>query len=128
MAAFFGSWAAIDVPADGQIDVAVAAAKYGELFDKMVLLGLVSAVICLLMVPLIKRRLTGQIAGMAGAYGNVGGVVFLTALSFVDPHAFFLILAATAAVTLALVFLMDEPQGHTAEVLPDGTVQMINVS
>lgn len=80
------------------------------------------------MVPLIKRRLTGQIAGMAGAYGNVGGVVFLTALSFVDPHAFFLILAATAAVTLALVFLMDEPQGHTAEVLPDGTVQMINVS
>lgn len=28
------------------------------------------------MVPLIKRRMTGQIAGMVGAYGNVGGVTF----------------------------------------------------
>jgi len=28
------------------------------------------------MVPLIQRRMTGQIAGMAGAYGNVGGVLF----------------------------------------------------
>jgi len=28
------------------------------------------------MVPLIQRRMTGQIAGMAGAYGNVGGVIF----------------------------------------------------
>ena len=31
-------------------------------------------------VPLIKRRLTGQIAGMTGAYGNVGAVVYLTVL------------------------------------------------
>ena len=35
------------------------------------------------MVPLIKRRVTGQIAGMVGAYGNVGAVLFLTVLSFV---------------------------------------------
>ena len=39
-------------------------------------------------IPLIKRRLTGQIAGMSGAYGNVGSVVFLTVLSFVTPSTF----------------------------------------
>lgn len=41
------------------------------------------------MVPLIKRRMTGQIAGMVGAYGNVGAVLFLTVLSFVSPSVFF---------------------------------------
>ena len=33
------------------------------------------------MVPLIKREITGQIAGSVGAYGNVGGVVYLTELT-----------------------------------------------
>jgi len=42
------------------------------------------------MLPLIKRRLTGQIAGIVGAFGNVGGVLFLTFYSFVTPHVFFL--------------------------------------
>jgi len=28
------------------------------------------------MVPLIQRRMTGQVAGMVGAYGNVGGLTF----------------------------------------------------
>ena len=32
-------------------------------------------------VPLIKRRVTGQIAGNVGAYGNVGAVVYLTIFS-----------------------------------------------
>lgn len=40
------------------------------------------------MVPLIQRRLTGQIAGMAGAFGNVGGVVFLTVLATTNPQIF----------------------------------------
>jgi NNP family nitrate/nitrite transporter-like MFS transporter len=80
------------------------------------------------MVPLVKRRLTGQVAGMAGAYGNVGGVVFLTVLSFVSTQAFFLTIAGAAIVTLfAVFFFMDEPKGHMAEILPDGTVQMIQV-
>ena len=81
------------------------------------------------MVPLVKRRLTGQIAGMAGAYGNVGGVTFLTVLSFVSPMTFFLVIAGAALVTLVVVALfLDEPEGHMAEVLPDGTVQMIEVT
>lgn len=80
-------------------------------------------------IPLVKRRLTGQIAGMAGAYGNVGGVTFLTVLSFVEPQIFFLVIAAFAVVTLAAVaFFLEEPKGHMAEILPDGTVQMIEVT
>ena len=80
------------------------------------------------MVPLVKRRMTGQIAGMAGAYGNVGGVVFLTVLSFVEPTIFFLTIAASALVVLVMVqLLLEEPEGHMAEVLPDGTVELIEV-
>ncbi|GAA3563927.1 NarK family nitrate/nitrite MFS transporter [Marinobacter xestospongiae] len=80
-------------------------------------------------VPLVKRRLTGQVAGMAGAYGNVGGVVFLLVLSLVSPALFFVVLGGFALVILALVGLfMDEPDPQTSEVLPDGTVRMIEVS
>ncbi len=80
------------------------------------------------MVPLIQRRMTGQIAGMAGAYGNVGGLVFLTVLSFVSPQVFFMVIGGVAAVVLALVvLLLTEPRGQTAEVLEDGTVQLIEV-
>jgi NNP family nitrate/nitrite transporter-like MFS transporter len=80
------------------------------------------------MVPLIQRRLTGQIAGMAGAYGNVGGVVFLTVLAAVEPQFFFLVIAGTALLTLLAVSCLDEPKGAMAEVLPDGTVQLIEVA
>ena len=64
------------------------------------------------MVPLVKRRLTGQVAGMAGAYGNVGAVSFLTVLSFVSPQAFFMVIAGAAIVTwIAIAFFLDEPEG-----------------
>ncbi|ORU90457.1 MAG: MFS transporter [Cycloclasticus sp. symbiont of Poecilosclerida sp. M] len=81
------------------------------------------------MAPLIQRRMTGQIAGMVGAYGNVGGLVFLTVLSFVSPQTFFIVIGCTAAVVLALMLMfLQEPKGQTAEVLEDGTVQLIDVS
>jgi len=80
------------------------------------------------MVPLVQRRMTGQIAGMAGAYGNVGGVVFLTVLSFVDYSTFFLVIAGCAALVLLAVQLMDEPEGHMAEIREDGTVELIEVT
>ncbi len=81
------------------------------------------------MVPLVKRRLTGQVAGMAGAYGNVGAVLFLTVLSFVSPQVFFLVIAGAALVAIVAVALfLEEPSGQMAEVLPDGTVQMIDVT
>lgn len=80
------------------------------------------------MVPLVQRRMTGQIAGMAGAYGNVGGVTFLTVLSFVDASTFFMVIAGSALAIFCLVFFLEEPSGHMHEVLPDGTVEMIEVS
>jgi len=81
------------------------------------------------MVPLVKRRMTGQIAGMAGAYGNVGAVLFLTVLSFVSPQIFFTVIGCAAVVVLGAVLLfLDEPAGQMAEVMPDGTVQMIDVT
>ncbi len=78
-------------------------------------------------VPLIKRRMTGQIAGMTGAYGNVGAVTYLTILSFVDYSTFFMVIGCSALVILAIAAFMDEPKGKISEVLPDGTVQMIEV-
>jgi len=78
-------------------------------------------------VPLIKRRLTGQIAGMTGAYGNVGAVCYLTILSFVSYSTFFWVIAASAFVGFLILFFMSEPKGTIAEIMPDGTVELINV-
>ncbi len=80
------------------------------------------------MVPLVRRRLTGQIAGMVGAYGNVGAITFLAVLSFASPKIFFSVIALVAVVTLLAVYFLDEPQRGMVEVLPDGTVQVIEVT
>ncbi|HEB59855.1 MAG TPA: MFS transporter [Gammaproteobacteria bacterium] len=81
------------------------------------------------MVPLVQRRMTGQIAGMVGAFGNVGGVLFLTMNSLVSYDQFFLFIGAVASLVLVLVLIfLEEPRGQTAEIMPDGTVQMIDVS
>ena len=80
------------------------------------------------MVPLVQRRMTGQIAGMTGAYGNVGAVTFLTVLSFVDYSTFFIVIAGCAAAVFVAVQFLDEPKGHMAEVNEDGSVELIEVS
>lgn len=79
-------------------------------------------------VPLIKRRMTGQIAGMTGAYGNVGAVTYLTILSFVDYQTFFFVIAGTAVVGFVALMFMEEPSGKIAEVNEDGSVTLIDVS
>lgn len=58
----------------------------------------------------------------------VGAVCFLTIYSFVDASTFFMIIGCSSAMAFVASLFMDEPQGHTTEVLPDGTVQMIEVS
>ncbi len=78
-------------------------------------------------IPLVKRRMTGQIAGMAGAYGNVGAVTYLTVLSFVDYSTFFYVISASAAVIFFACWFIDEPHGQMAEVMPDGSVHLIDV-
>ncbi|WP_202077761.1 MFS transporter [Caldalkalibacillus salinus] len=67
-------------------------------------------------IPMIKKRMTGQIAGMAGAYGNVGAVVYLTLYTLVTPQQFFLILAGGALMSFVCCLLwLEEPKNAFAE-------------
>ncbi|MGF1481388.1 MAG: MFS transporter [Cyanophyceae cyanobacterium] len=71
-------------------------------------------------VPLIKRRVTGQVAGNVGAYGNVGAVAYLTLYSFLEGAAgdriFFQTLGITGLIVAFLCwFFMREPKGSFAE-------------
>ncbi len=78
-------------------------------------------------VPLIKRSQTGQIAGMTGAYGNVGAVTYLLVYSMVDAHTFFMVIAATAVLGFLALLFLEEPKGEIAEIDEHGQVQMIQV-
>ncbi len=81
------------------------------------------------MMPMIKRRLTGQIAGMVGAYGNVGGVLYLTAYSFLSAQTFFLLAGLSAIAALVATFvIIEEPKGTITEIMPDGSVALIDVT
>jgi NNP family nitrate/nitrite transporter-like MFS transporter len=72
-------------------------------------------------VPLIKRRVTGQIAGNVGAYGNVGAVCYLTLYSLLPEGAlgnqiFFQTLGISSVVVGFLCwFFLKEPKGSFAE-------------
>ena len=67
-------------------------------------------------IPSIKRRVTGQISGMAGAYGNVGAVFYLFLYTFVTPSQFFFIIAAGAFVSwLICLAWLKEPEGGFGE-------------
>ena len=67
-------------------------------------------------IPSIKRRVTGQISGMAGAYGNVGAVFYLFVFMFVTPTQFFFIIAAGAFISWAVCWLwLKEPEGGFGE-------------
>ena len=71
-------------------------------------------------VPLVKKRVSGQIAGMAGAYGNVGAICFLTIGLFVSTRVFFLSIAVAALVALLVSFFMVEPrESFATELLVD---------
>jgi NNP family nitrate/nitrite transporter-like MFS transporter len=79
--------------------------------------------------PIIKRRLTGQIAGLAGAFGNVGGVLFLSVLSLTGSSMFFMAIAAGSAICLiGILIIFREPKGAIAEVNADGSLTMIEVA
>lgn len=73
------------------------------------------------MVPLVKRRVTGQIAGNVGAYGNVGAVAYLTIYSLLPEgiagdRIFFQVLGtAGVIVSFLCFFFMREPKGSFSE-------------
>jgi NNP family nitrate/nitrite transporter-like MFS transporter len=64
--------------------------------------------------PLIRKPLTGQIAGLIGAYGNVGSVAFLFILSVGGVRPFFVSMIVTAVAALACCFLIREPARRPA--------------
>ncbi len=72
-------------------------------------------------VPLVKRRVTGQIAGNVGAYGNVGAVTYLTIYSLLPEGAggdkiFFQMLGIVALIAAFLnAFFLKEPEGSHEE-------------
>ena len=72
-------------------------------------------------VPLIKRRVTGQIAGSVGAFGNVGAVCYLTLYSLLPAGAaadrtFFQVLGVAGLIVAFLcAFFLKEPKGSFAE-------------
>jgi NNP family nitrate/nitrite transporter-like MFS transporter len=61
-------------------------------------------------VPLVKKPVSGQIAGLAGAYGNVGGILFLTTLLFLSPQTVFLVMGVTSMVVLVATRWLVEPR------------------
>ncbi len=84
-------------------------------------------------VPLVKRRVTGQVAGNVGAYGNVGAVAYLTTRLLLTENftaggeatpaimaqvnsAFFQVLGVAGLIVAFLcVFFLEEPQGSFDE-------------
>jgi MFS transporter, NNP family, nitrate/nitrite transporter len=67
-------------------------------------------------VPLIKKEATGQIAGNVGAYGNFGGVVYLTIFSLTNAKTLFAVMGISALVCASLcAFFLKEPQGSFSE-------------
>ncbi|WP_292862994.1 MFS transporter [Nostoc sp. LPT] len=66
-------------------------------------------------VPLIKKEATGQIAGNVGAYGNFGGVVYLTIFSLTDAPTLFSTMGLAALVCAFMcAFFLKEPKGSFA--------------
>ena len=61
-------------------------------------------------IPSIKCRLTGQISGMTGAYGNVGAVFYLFLFTFVEPNQFFYVIATGAFIAWLVCYIwLQEP-------------------
>jgi NNP family nitrate/nitrite transporter-like MFS transporter len=62
-------------------------------------------------VPLIKKEITGQVAGNVGAYGNFGGVVYLTIFSLTNAQILFETMGLAALVCgFMCAFLLKEPR------------------
>lgn len=78
-------------------------------------------------VPLVRRAITGEVAGIVGAYGNAGAIVFLILLTFLPYTGFFLLLGGCCVLLLGLLFYLEEPKNFITEILPDGTVIKIEL-
>lgn len=78
-------------------------------------------------VPLVRRAITGEVAGIVGAYGNAGAILFLIVLTLLTPNQFFMLLGACCILLLALVYFLDEPRNFITEIMPDGSLVKIEL-
>lgn len=78
-------------------------------------------------VPLVRRAITGEVAGMVGAYGNAGSIIFLIMLTFLSPADFFLMLAGFCFILLGLIYFLDEPRTYITQISPDGSLLKIEI-
>ena len=77
-------------------------------------------------VPLIKQEATGQIAGNVGAYGNFGGVVYLTIYSLTDPSTLFATMGIAAMIcTFMCGFFLKEPKDSFAS---DNEIEQVKIN
>lgn len=78
-------------------------------------------------VPLVRRAITGEVAGIVGAYGNAGAILFLILLTFLSPGSFFLLLGGCSLVLVTLVHYLEEPRSFISEIMPDGSIVKIEL-
>ncbi len=78
-------------------------------------------------VPLVRRAITGEVAGIVGAYGNAGAIVFLILLTFLPTTEFFLLLAGGCLLLPGLVYFLEEPKNFITHIMPDGSTVKIEL-
>ncbi len=78
-------------------------------------------------VPLVRRAITGEVAGIVGAYGNAGAIIFLILLTFLPANGFFLVLGVCCLLLLGLVYYLEEPRSFITQIMPDGTAVKIDL-
>jgi NNP family nitrate/nitrite transporter-like MFS transporter len=78
-------------------------------------------------VPLIRRAITGEVAGIVGAYGNAGAIIFLIVLTFITPSLFFTLLGLCCLLLLGLIYYLDEPRNFITQIMPDGSLIKIEL-
>ena len=98
-------WFIGEINSNWQLSSAIALSLIGSIFFKA------GNGACFAAVPLIHKDLTGKMAGLAGAYGSIGAVCFLTLYSFVSPQDFFKIISAYAFLVFLALFFLKPFQG-----------------
>lgn len=78
-------------------------------------------------VPLVRRAITGEVAGIVGAYGNAGAILFLILLTFLNATGLFLLLSICCFLLLGLIRALEEPRNFMTQIMPDGTVVKIEL-
>jgi len=93
-------WLMGGIDSSWQLSGAITLALVGSIFLKA------GSGACFAVIPQISKPLTGKLAGMAGAYGSVGAVLFLTLFSFMTPQMFFKVIAGYAFLVFLCLFFL----------------------